>query len=215
MNIYIANLVSQIEDEDLRNIFAEYGEVTSAKVIKDKFTGESRGFAFVEMSSDDEARAAIEALNNGELEGKTLVVREAVPKSEMKPRGNFGGGGGGGFRGGSGGGGYQRREGGGGGGGYRGGGSGGSGGGGGYQRREGGGGGGGYRGGSGGSGGGGGYRDGGGGGGYQRREGGGATGGGFRKPWENRDGNSGTGGGYRGGTGGERNDSWKEKNDWD
>src|SRR5437762_2615412 len=111
MNIYVSNLSFNVQDEDLREFFTEYGEVSSAKVITDKFTGKSRGFGFVEMPDDAAAQKAIAELDNGTVEGRTIRVIEAKPKEE-KPRT---GGGGGGFRGGnSGGGGYN----GGGGGGY-------------------------------------------------------------------------------------------------
>ena|SRR5687767_8782749 len=133
MNIYVGNLSWGLKDQDLANMFAPFGEVTSAKIVMDKFTQRSKGFGFVEMPNDEQAQAAIAQLNGSEVEGRNLVVNESRPKEEgggggFKKRGGFGGGGGGGFK-----------KGGGGGGGYRGGGSGG---GGGYNR---GGGGGGYR----------------------------------------------------------------------
>lgn len=154
------------QEEDLRQLFEGYGEVDSAKIIMDKFTGRSKGFGFVEMPNDEEAQNAIDGLNEQEFDGRTIVVKQAEPREQRGgDRGGFGGGGGGFNRGGGGGGGGYNR-GGGGGGGDRGG-------------YGGGGGGGGYRGG-GGSGGGGGYRGGGdrdgGGGGYNRgndRDGGG------------------------------------------
>lgn len=152
--LYVGNLAYAIRDEDLQQSFGNFGTVTSAKVMMDRETGRSKGFGFVEMSSDAEAQAAIAGMNGKDLEGRAVVVNEARPREE-RPGGGFGGGrsGGGGYGGGgrSGGGGY----GGGGGGGY---GGGGRSGGGGY----GGGGGGGY-GGGGRSGGGGGYGGGGGG----------------------------------------------------
>jgi hypothetical protein len=140
-------------ESDLEQAFREFGEVDSVKIIMDKFTGKSKGFGFVEMPNDDEARNAIGDLNDSEFDGRTIVVKEA------EDRGSRGGGGGGGGRGGYGGGGGGRS---GGGGGY-GGGGGRSGGGGGYGGGGGGGGRGGY---GGGSGGGGGYGGGGGGGRY-------------------------------------------------
>ena len=97
MNIYVSNLSFNVQDEDLREFFTEYGEVTSAKVITDKFTGKSRGFGFVEMSDDEAAKKAIAELDQATVEGRSIRVMEAKPK-EDKPRG-----GGGGFRGGSGG----------------------------------------------------------------------------------------------------------------
>jgi RNA recognition motif-containing protein len=131
MNIYVGNLSWGLKDQDLANLFAPFGEVTSAKIVTDKFTQRSKGFGFVEMANDEEAQAAIAQLNGSEVEGRNLVVNESRPKQEggggggggFKKR-NFGGGGGGGGynKGGGGGGGYNK----GGGGGYnRGGGSGG------------------------------------------------------------------------------------------
>ncbi|WP_420456242.1 RNA recognition motif domain-containing protein [Rubrivirga sp.] len=116
-NIYVANLPYSSDDAELRGLFEEYGSVDKATVIKDRDTGRSRGFGFVEMSSDSEADAAIEGLNGHDMGGRPLTVNEARPRGERS-----GGGGGGGYRGGGGGGGSY---GGGGGGGYRGGGGGG------------------------------------------------------------------------------------------
>ena len=112
MNIYIANLNFSATDSDLRGLFAEYGEVTSAKVIIDRETGRSRGFGFVEMAETSAAQKAIESLNDAEFQGKVLKVNEARPK-EDKPRGGGGFGGGGGFNRGGGrdGGGYGRDKG--------------------------------------------------------------------------------------------------------
>jgi RNA recognition motif-containing protein len=157
--LYVGNLSYNVRDDDLQQAFAQYGTVSSAKVMMDRDTGRSKGFGFVEMGSDPEAQAAINGMNGQALDGRAIVVNEARPREERP--GGFGGGGGsrGGFGGGggTGGGGY-----GGGGGGRSGGGGGGYGGGsgGGY-----GGGGGGRSGGGGGYGGGGGGRSGGGGGG--------------------------------------------------
>lgn len=109
MNIYVSNLSFNVQDEDLREFFAEYGEVSSAKVITDKFTGKSRGFAFVEMPDDAAAQKAIAELDNGTVEGRNIRVMEAKPKEERPARPSGGGGyGGGGNRGGGnrGGGGY-------------------------------------------------------------------------------------------------------------
>jgi RNA recognition motif-containing protein len=105
MNIYISNLSYQITDEDLKDLFAEYGEVSSAKVITDKFTGDSRGFGFVEMTNDEEAKKAISELDKSKWDGRNINVSEARPKEE-KPRNGGGerrsfsgnGGGNGGFR---------------------------------------------------------------------------------------------------------------------
>jgi RNA recognition motif-containing protein len=153
--LYVGNLSYNIRDDDLQQAFAQFGTVTSAKVMMDRDTGRSKGFGFVEMGSDPEAQAAINAMNGQALDGRAIVVNEARPREERP----------GGFRGGGGGGGY-----GGGGGGY-GGGGGRSGGGGGYGGGSSGGGGG-YGGGGGGRSGGGGYGSGGGG-----RSGGGGGGG--------------------------------------
>ena len=160
--LYVGNLSYNVRDEDLQQAFAQYGSVSSAKVMMDRDTGRSKGFGFVEMGSDAEAQAAINGMNGQSLDGRAIVVNEARPREERP--GGFGGGGGGrpsGGGGGFGGGGGGRSGGGGGfgggsGGGYGGGGGGGrSGGGGGYGGGSSGGGGGGSR-----SGGGGGSRGG-------------------------------------------------------
>ena len=80
MNLYVGNLSYDMSEENLRSEFAEYGEVQSAKIITDKFTGRSRGFGFVEMNSDDEGKKAMEALNGKDCEGRELVVNEARPR---------------------------------------------------------------------------------------------------------------------------------------
>ena len=114
MNIYVGNLSHDVTDEDLRQEFEAFGQVESATVIKDKFSGDSRGFGFVEMPSKEEAAAAISGLEEHELKGRKINVNEARPR----PAGRGGGGGGGrGGRGGGGGGGRGGRSGGGGGGG--------------------------------------------------------------------------------------------------
>ena len=82
MNIYVGNISSQLSEEELKEAFSSYGEVSSAKLIKDKYTGELRGFGFVEMSEKSEAEAAIAGLNGKELKGKTLNVNEARPRTE-------------------------------------------------------------------------------------------------------------------------------------
>ena len=124
MNIYVGNLSWNLKDQDLSNLFATHGEVVSAKIVTDKFTGRSKGFGFVEMANDDQAQAAITALNGSEVDGRNIVVNESRPKPEgggsgggggFKKRSGFGGGGGGGYKGG-GGGGYKGKSGGGGGG---------------------------------------------------------------------------------------------------
>ncbi|MDP1623048.1 MAG: RNA-binding protein [Bacteroidales bacterium] len=101
-NIFVSNLSFRINDDDLKQAFADYGDVTSAKVIKDNFSGRSRGFGFVEMTNDEEATKAIEELNNAEYDGKVMTVSEARPKTDRKPGGfSDSRGGGGGFGGGS------------------------------------------------------------------------------------------------------------------
>jgi RNA recognition motif-containing protein len=95
MNIYVSNLSFNVRDEDLREYFAEYGEVSSAKVINDKFTNKSRGFAFVEMPDDEAAKKAIAELDGASVDGRTIGVSVARPKEE-RSGGNKGGNGGGG-----------------------------------------------------------------------------------------------------------------------
>jgi RNA recognition motif-containing protein len=111
MNIFVANIERRVTDEQLQDLFSQHGEIASLKLIRDRDTGVSKGYAFVEMPNDDEAQKAIDALNEYELEGRALAVNEARPKTEYK---KSSGGGGGGYKGGGGGGGYK----GGGGGGY-------------------------------------------------------------------------------------------------
>ena len=82
MNVYVGTLSSALSEDDLKTAFEEHGEVSSAKIIFDRYSGRSKGFGFVEMSSDDEAKAAIEALSGKELGGRTLVVNEARPKTQ-------------------------------------------------------------------------------------------------------------------------------------
>lgn len=100
MNIYVSNLSFNVEDEDLREFFTEYGEVTSAKIITDKFTGKSRGFGFVEMPDREAAQKAIAELDNATVENRTIRVMEAKPKEDRPARSNNGGFGGnrGGFK---------------------------------------------------------------------------------------------------------------------
>lgn len=100
MNIYISNLSFQITDDDLKDLFAEYGEVSSAKVITDKFTGDSRGFGFVEMPQDDQAKKAIEELDKSTWDGRNIAVSVARPKEERSNNRSFSGnnGGGGGYK---------------------------------------------------------------------------------------------------------------------
>ena len=80
MNLYVGNLSYDMSEENLRSEFSEYGEVQSAKIITDKFTGRSRGFGFVEMNSDDEGKKAMEELNGKDVDGRQLVVNEARPR---------------------------------------------------------------------------------------------------------------------------------------
>ncbi|NMW18787.1 MAG: RNA-binding protein [Chlorobiaceae bacterium] len=86
MNIYIGNLAYTVSEDDLRDAFSEFGEVASASIINDKFSGRSKGFGFVEMPKDSEASEAIESLNGKELNGRTVTVNEAKPREERAPR---------------------------------------------------------------------------------------------------------------------------------
>lgn len=98
MNIYVGNLPREATEEDLRQAFEAFGQVTSVKIITDKFTGHSRGFGFVEISSNSEAQAAISGLDGKDLKGGTLRVNEARPRRDDRRggggfgRGGFGGG---------------------------------------------------------------------------------------------------------------------------
>lgn len=103
--LYVGNLSYDMQDRDLQELFAEYGTVTSAKIVTDRESGRSKGFGFVEMSTDAEAQAAITALNGQEVNGRALTVNEARPKEDRGGSGGGGsrggyGGGGGGYRGG-------------------------------------------------------------------------------------------------------------------
>ena len=91
MNIYVSNLSFNVQDENLKEFFMPYGEVTSAKVINDKFTGKSRGFGFVEMSNDEASKKAIAELNGSFVDGRNLNVTEAKPKEDRAPARNNGG----------------------------------------------------------------------------------------------------------------------------
>jgi RNA recognition motif-containing protein len=102
MNIYVANIPFKASEQELKGLFEEYGEVSSAKIVMDKVTQRSRGFGFIEMSDDASARQAITSLNGFNFLGKTLVVNEARPRTDA-PRS-----GGGGYK--SGGGGFNRRS---------------------------------------------------------------------------------------------------------
>ena len=124
--LYVGNLSYSVRDEDLQQAFAQYGNVSSAKVMMDRETGRSKGFGFVEMGTDAEAQAAINGMNGQALDGRAIVVNEARPREERP--GGFRSGGGGGYGGGGSGGGYGGGGRSGGGGGYGGGSSGGRGG---------------------------------------------------------------------------------------
>ena len=100
MNIYVGNLPREATEEDLRKAFESFGEITTAKIITDRFTGDSRGFGFVEMSNNSEGQAAISGLDGKDLKGRALKVNEARPRRDDRGGGR---GGGGGFGGGGGG----------------------------------------------------------------------------------------------------------------
>jgi RNA recognition motif-containing protein len=97
MRIYVGNLPYSVTDDDLRDTFAEFGELASAEVVKDRFSGQSKGFGFVEMPNNSEADQAIKALNDQPLKGRKLTVNEARPRADRPPRRGGGGGGGGGY----------------------------------------------------------------------------------------------------------------------
>ena len=99
-NIYVGNLSFDVSDASLQEAFAAFGAVDKANVVTDRMTGRSRGFGFVEMSNDEEANAAIEALNGSDLGGRTITVNVARPKADRNSRGGGGGGGRDGDRGG-------------------------------------------------------------------------------------------------------------------
>ena len=121
MNIFVAKLNFDTVESDLREAFEAFGDVEDVKIITDKFTGRSKGFGFVEMADDEQGQAAIDGLNDTELDGRTIVVKKSEPRENRgggggrRGGGGYGGGGGGGYNRGGGGGGYNR---GGGGGGY-------------------------------------------------------------------------------------------------
>ncbi len=104
MKIYVGNLSYEVTEEDLRQEFVAFGEVTSANIITDKYSGRSKGFGFVEMASKSEAEAAITGLNGKTLKDRTVVVNEARPRTDNRSGGSYGDRGSGGF-----GGGRQRR----------------------------------------------------------------------------------------------------------
>jgi len=112
MNIYVGNLSWTMTDEDLSNLFTQFGTVTSAKILKDKMNGRSKGFGFVEMDDAEAAKTAIASLNESEVQGRKLIVNESQPRTEGEGGGGYkkrsfggGSGGGGGYKK-SGGGGY-------------------------------------------------------------------------------------------------------------
>ena len=84
MNIYVGNLSNDVTEEELRQAFEAFGKVESAKIIKDKFSGESKGFGFIEVASKAEGQSAIDGLNGTELKGKSIVVNEARPRNENR-----------------------------------------------------------------------------------------------------------------------------------
>jgi RNA recognition motif-containing protein len=100
MNIYVGRLPSAVNETKLRSLFEQYGAVDSIKLIKDKFTGQLKGFAFIEMPDNDHALEAINALNGFDLEGQRILVSEARPREARPPRPYGGGGGNGGSNGG-------------------------------------------------------------------------------------------------------------------
>lgn len=119
MNIYVGNLARDVGEEDLKQAFEGFGEVTTVTIVKDKYSGEPRGFGFVEMPKKEEATAAISGLNEKDIKGRAIVVNEARPREERRgggggggrrPGGGYGGGGGGGRRPSGGGGGGGRRS---------------------------------------------------------------------------------------------------------
>jgi RNA recognition motif-containing protein len=92
MNLYVGNLAYSMRDDDLNALFSNHGEVDSARVIMDRASGRSKGFGFVEMSDEEAAKAAIEALNGTEIEGRNVIVNEARPRQERRDRGGDRGG---------------------------------------------------------------------------------------------------------------------------
>ena len=87
MNIYVGNLPYSVTDADLRTTFSQFGDVSEVNLITDRFTGESKGFGFVEMSNNSQADAAIKGLNGTDLKGRTITVNQAKPKSDRPSRG--------------------------------------------------------------------------------------------------------------------------------
>ncbi|KJS00324.1 MAG: RNA-binding protein, partial [Desulfobulbaceae bacterium BRH_c16a] len=95
MKLYVGNLSYEITEQDLQQMFEQFGQVGSANIIKDKYSGQSKGFGFVEMDAQAEAQAAIEALNGKEMKGRAIIVNEARPRTESSGGGGRGGPGGG------------------------------------------------------------------------------------------------------------------------
>ena len=93
MKVYVGNLPFSFDDEGLKKVFESYGEIEEVSVIKDKFSGRSKGFGFVTFKNDDDAKKAIDAMNDKEVEGRNLKVNEAKPMDPDRPRRSFGGGG--------------------------------------------------------------------------------------------------------------------------
>jgi RNA recognition motif-containing protein len=91
MNIYVGNLPYSVTDADLRETFSQYGDVSNVQLISDKFTGESKGFGFVEMDNNSQADAAIKALNGTAMKGRNITVNQAKPKSDRPSHGGGGG----------------------------------------------------------------------------------------------------------------------------
>lgn len=87
MNIYVGNLPYSVTDADLRETFSRFGEVSQVNLITDRFSGESKGFGFVEMANNSQADAAIKGLNGTDLKGRTITVNQAKPKTDHAPRG--------------------------------------------------------------------------------------------------------------------------------
>lgn len=87
MNIYVGNLPYSVTDADLRETFAQFGDVSSVQLISDRFTGESKGFGFVEMANNSQADAAIKGLNGSAMKGRNITVNQAKPKSDRPSRG--------------------------------------------------------------------------------------------------------------------------------
>lgn len=92
MNIFVAKMNYDTREDAVRSLFEGFGEVESVKVIMDKFSGRSKGYGFIEMPNDEEAQSAIDALNDSELDGRTIVVKKAEPRPDRNNRGGGGGG---------------------------------------------------------------------------------------------------------------------------